>query len=78
MATRVKAETGAIENAARKADDGSLALNLTNEVSKSVQVQLVNQMKKIHIYQQEQQAYLKGALLQMRQLLVMENISRPF
>ena len=78
LATRVKAETGAIENAARKADDGSLAVNLTNEVSKSVQVQLANEMKKIHIYQQEQQAYLKGALLQMRQLLVMDDYSRSF
>ena len=70
LATRVKAETGAIDAAARKVDDGSLAVTLTNEVSKVVQVQLANEMKKVQLYHQEQQAYVNRAMLQMRQLLV--------
>ena len=70
LATRVKAETGAIEAAAGKADNGSLAVTLTNEISKSVQVQLSNEMKKVQLFHQEQQAYVNRAMLQMRQLLV--------
>ena len=66
----MKAETGAIEAAAGKADNGSLAVTLTNEISKSVQVQLANEMKKVQLFHQEQQAYINRAMLQMRQLLV--------
>ena len=45
---RVRAETSSIEAAIAKAEDpaSSLSVNLTNQISKSLQVQLQNEMKK--------------------------------